>query len=113
MRSSHSGVTRYGTVFSPGPLAGVLLGVGSVGASNWLSSVKVGVLVLSVASICGGGTMDSGGECCLLMGSKWLGFLRSSLKYAKSALSLSITSPNDVVHSSAVVRMYLGTLMMW
>ena len=51
VKSSHGVVTRYGTVLSPKPLASVLLGVRSVGAPNWLSSVKVGVLVLDVASI--------------------------------------------------------------
>ena len=35
-------------------------------------------------------------------------FLKSSLKYARSAFSLSIMSENEALQSSTVVGMYLG-----
>ena len=75
--------------------------------------MNVGVLVLGVVSIGGGATQEPEGAFCLFMGMKRLGSLRSSLKYAESALIFSTMSLNNVVQSSAVVGMYLGTLMMW
>ena len=78
--SSCDGVVRCGTVLSPVSPAGVPCGVGRSWGPNWLFFMNLGVLVLSVVPIGGGASMDPWGVFCLLMGMKWLGFLRSSLK---------------------------------
>ena len=113
----------YGKVVFPagtGSSVGVADGSVSAGPPIWLSSVKVGVLVFGVVSSGGVGSTAPGGKPdgapCLVwvwIGLKHNGFLRSSLKYARSTLMLSMMSPNDMVQSSAVVGTYHGTLMTW
>ena len=60
--------------------------------------------VLSLRSIPGWDVLPKGLEIALNMSA----FLKSSLKYARLAFSLSIMSGNEDLHNSTVVGMYLG-----